>query len=74
MMIKKLVIAAAFAASMAVGIEPAEASAFICMQKLADDMKACQGKSGESACQMNAEIQYTLCLQALYPEKPPIDG
>jgi len=69
-MIKKLVIAAAFAASLTVGVQPASASAFLCNQQYEEATLAC----GENqTCQIAAEIQLVECLQALVPVKDPID-
>lgn len=71
-MIKKLVLAAAFAASVTVGVQPASASPMLCMQKLESDLVAC-GENNPN-CTNAAEAAFVECLQRQYPEKPPIEN
>lgn len=70
-MIKKLVIAVTFAASMTVGGQPASASTFLCMQKYDQDIVECDGNT---TCEIAAELTFTRCLQALADGIGPLDN
>jgi hypothetical protein len=59
-MMKKLVIAAAFAGSMLVGVPTANASTFLCMQKFDADFAACEGNS---RCELAADAAFVYCMQ-----------
>ena len=59
-MVKKLAVAATFAASMLVGVPTANASPFLCMQKFDEEFAACEGNS---RCELGAEAAIVHCMQ-----------
>jgi hypothetical protein len=61
-MVKNLAFAAAaiFAASLLVGVPTANASPFLCTQKLNDDYVKCEGNS---QCEIAAEANFVRCLE-----------
>ena len=61
-MIKKLILAATFAASMTVGVPSASASPFLCMQQYQAALNAC---GDDEDCQLDANVAYTACMQRL---------
>ncbi|GEM_PF-1111511 len=61
-MIKKLVIAAAFAASLTVGVPSASASNFICMQQYQAALADC---GNDELCQLAANRDFLDCLDRL---------
>lgn len=63
MMIKKLAVAAAFAASMMVGVPTASAnSPLICMSEYEADLAGC---GQNSTCSQYANIKFQQCLEKL---------
>ena len=69
-MSKKLAIAALFAASTLIGVQPANASTGACVAKYQQDLIACQG---DQTCETNADIALVQCLQALYDHRDPLE-
>lgn len=61
-MIKKLVIAATFAASLAVGVPSASANNFLCMQLYQQAMADC---GDDEQCQLQANLDFLKCLDRL---------
>ena len=61
-MIKKLTLAATFAAAALATATSADARNMVCMMKYEEDLAACQGNT---QCEIWADIMFNQCLQAL---------
>jgi hypothetical protein len=58
--IKKIVVATTFVASMMVGVPAANASAGLCMAKYQEDLAGC---GSNTACEMWADVMFAQCLE-----------
>lgn len=64
-MIKKLIVAAAFAGSMLIGVPVANASPFQCAAERDAAVAKCASENKGAPCYLQAQLNYQECLQAL---------